>query len=831
MGRMPVSAASGSITKRAERASSGTSRAAGNRWAAALVVALLSCHAVAPTLLAQTTFTYSYSNLFDDRLTRQSDFSEYEMLRAVEESLAVWAQHAPLTFVERPDSGPAVSDNDYIKGSAPDIRVGHHDLEGNTLGHAYFPAGFFSGLASDVHMDSSDRVWGEGLFYSTVLHELGHSLGVDHIDDQVSVMNSALGPTNTFNSLEDGRLYPPEITALQIRYGTGSGSVQTTRTWQGGRSTSWSDDANWAEGWHPTRYANVTLPGQAMVQVRDRDQRARSLLVSGASAGIEIPSQGQLVVAEDLVLGSTPVSSGGGSSGNARGGTLLAAGDPVRVLVPTSEVDQDRWFLPEFDDSTWTLGRTGVGYERGNGFEADLQTDLESQMYNRATSVYLRSEFSVEDPAAVDFLNLRMKYDDGFAAFLNGVRVTAANVPGTLAWNSVAPASRDDRMAGTYVAFDLSGQRDLLRSGRNVLAIQGLNNRANSSDLLLLPELSGGALESTLLVDGGLLQVEGDLTLAQVAGVEGRLRLTGGLASIGGQILRGAGSGEIQVEGGILVVGGGVVQARQLLLDGGQVESIRRLEGDLRHDAGRLVVADGFAASDLAAPVDPALEITGRLSMGGEATLELRVAADADPRAAALRAQNARVDGILRLRVSDDALDDLEPLAAGVTRQLAIVRAETLEGTFREAFINGEPLASTGDRGVFQRITTDGPHVFWNLYRAYAGDASGDGAFDSADLIQVFQFGQYEDAIEENSNWLRGDWNGDADFDSGDLIAAFQTGRFEQPAAARGTQLLAGTPRAVPEPVASHLLALGLATLVAGLRAPSPRRRENAGNA
>jgi hypothetical protein len=386
-------------------------------------------------------------------------------------------------------------------------------------------------------------------------------------------------------------------------------------------------------------------------------------------------------------------------------------------------------------------------------------------------------------------------------------------------------------MAGTYVAFDLSGQRDLLRSGRNVLAIQGLNNRANSSDLLMLPELSGGALESTLLVDGGLLQVEGDLTLAQVAGVEGRLRLTGGLASIGGQILRGAGSGEIQVEGGILVVGGGVVQARQLLLDGGQVESIRRLEGDLRHDAGRLVVADGFAASDLAAPVDPALEITGRLSMGGEATLELRVAADADPRAAALRAQNARVDGILRLRVSDDALDDLEPLAAGVTRQLAIVRAETLEGTFREAFINGEPLASTGDRGVFQRITTDGPHVFWNLYRAYAGDASGDGAFDSADLIQVFQFGQYEDAIEENSNWLRGDWNGDADFDSGDLIAAFQTGRFEQPAAARGTQLLAGTPRAVPEPVASHLLALGLATLVAGLRAPSPGRRENAGNA
>jgi hypothetical protein len=35
-------------------------------------------------------------------------------------------------------------------------------------------------------------------------------------------------------------------------------------------------------------------------------------------------------------------------------------------------------------------------------------------------SVYLRIEFDVADPAAFEHLELRMKYDDGFAAFLNG---------------------------------------------------------------------------------------------------------------------------------------------------------------------------------------------------------------------------------------------------------------------------------------------------------------------------------------------------------------------------------------------------------------------------
>ena len=60
-----------------------------------------------------------------------------------------------------------------------------------------------------------------------------------------------------------------------------------------------------------------------------------------------------------------------------------------------------------------------------------------------------------------------------------------------------------------------------------------------------------------------------------------------------------------------------------------------------------------------------------------------------------------------------------------------------------------------------------------------AGDANGDGLFNSSDLVQVFQRGEYEDDIEDNSVWEDGDWDGDGDFTSSDLVMAFQTGLYE----------------------------------------------------
>ncbi|MEZ6116779.1 MAG: CotH kinase family protein [Pirellulaceae bacterium] len=59
-----------------------------------------------------------------------------------------------------------------------------------------------------------------------------------------------------------------------------------------------------------------------------------------------------------------------------------------------------------------------------------------------------------------------------------------------------------------------------------------------------------------------------------------------------------------------------------------------------------------------------------------------------------------------------------------------------------------------------------------------AGDSTGDGIFNSADLVAVFQAGEYEDGVAENSTFEEGDWNGDGEFSTQDLVFAFQQGTY-----------------------------------------------------
>ena len=99
-----------------------------------------------------------------------------------------------------------------------------------------------------------------------------------------------------------------------------------------------------------------------------------------------------------------------------------------------------------------------------------------------------------------------------------------------------------------------------------------------------------------------------------------------------------------------------------------------------------------------------------------------------------------------------------------------------------------------------------------NLKKTYFGDANLDGEFNTRDLVEVFQAGQYEDEIELNSTWATGDWNGDGDFNSRDLVFAFQDGGFE-----KGPR---DAVQAVPEPGWALALIGSLALLVLRRRHP-----------
>ncbi len=72
----------------------------------------------------------------------------------------------------------------------------------------------------------------------------------------------------------------------------------------------------------------------------------------------------------------------------------------------------------------------------------------------------------------------------------------------------------------------------------------------------------------------------------------------------------------------------------------------------------------------------------------------------------------------------------------------------------------------------------DREHLIRGILMTDFGDTNLDGVFDSADLVSLFQIGEYEDDFANNSVWNDGDWNGDGDFDSRDLVLAFQVGKY-----------------------------------------------------
>ncbi len=153
--------------------------------------------------------------------------------------------------------------------------------------------------------------------------------------------------------------------------------------------------------------------------------------------------------------------------------------DEWRYLVadPILEGPPAGWTRSDFDDGAWLVGRSGFGYGDGDDF---------TQLSGDTGAVFLRREFVIDDPASVSSLILRMDFDDGFVAFLNGVRVAsegaAQEVP---TFQSTATIKRE---AGMPLLYDLAPYLSTLRMGQNVLAVAGLNNLP-SSDMSILPEL------------------------------------------------------------------------------------------------------------------------------------------------------------------------------------------------------------------------------------------------------------------------------------------------------------------------------------------------------
>ena len=120
---------------------------------------------------------------------------------------------------------------------------------------------------------------------------------------------------------------------------------------------------------------------------------------------------------------------------------LLAADAVKSVRVPTSP-PPDNWRSVGYSSGDWSTGKGGIGYDTGTNLLAWIRADVGSLMRSKSASLMLRAPFVVTN-TGLSRLLLRMYYNDGFVAWLNGQEVARRNVAADVAWNGHALRSRE----------------------------------------------------------------------------------------------------------------------------------------------------------------------------------------------------------------------------------------------------------------------------------------------------------------------------------------------------------------------------------------------------
>lgn len=134
-------------------------------------------------------------------------------------ALGEWTRYARLDFTETNRAGLEQS-IDLLFASGTHNDPYPFDGRGTVLAHTFYPAPpNAEPLAGDMHFDD-DEPWTSGGaidFYSTTLHELGHALGIGHINTSGAVMYPFYRKVTALGQ--------PDIDAVRALYAEGTGSV------------------------------------------------------------------------------------------------------------------------------------------------------------------------------------------------------------------------------------------------------------------------------------------------------------------------------------------------------------------------------------------------------------------------------------------------------------------------------------------------------------------------------------------------------------------------------------------------------------------------------
>jgi len=165
---------------------------------------------------------------------------------------------------------------------------------------------------------------------------------------------------------------------------------------------------------------------------------------------------------------------------------LIRVGDTWRYLKGTSAAPA-QWKALDFSDSTWLKGPSGIGYSSDIVYPTDLR-----DMSNNYKTVYMRHQFEIPDIDSVMSLKLKIRYDDGFVAYLNGreaARSPSMGPAGTATSFDQGTLSLHDELEDPEEVYSIDVKPGWLSEDENVLAIEFHNMNFESTDACAVPRL------------------------------------------------------------------------------------------------------------------------------------------------------------------------------------------------------------------------------------------------------------------------------------------------------------------------------------------------------